>query len=38
MLRRTFLALAASAFAALPAQAQDPVKIGMITTLSGPAG
>lgn len=38
MLRRTFLALAASAFAALPAHAQDPVKIGMITTLSGPAG
>ncbi len=38
MLRRTFLALAASAFAALPAHAQDPVKIGMITTLSGSAG
>lgn len=38
MLRRTFLALAASAFAALPAHAQGPVKIGMITTLSGPAG
>lgn len=38
MLRRTFLALTASAFAALPAHAQDPVKIGMITTLSGPAG
>jgi branched-chain amino acid transport system substrate-binding protein len=38
MLRRTFLALAASAFAALPAHAQDPVKIGLITTLSGPGG
>ena len=38
MLRRTFLALAASAFATLPGHAQDPVKIGMITTLSGPAG
>lgn len=38
MLRRTFLALAATAFMALPVQAQEPVKIGMITTLSGPAG
>jgi branched-chain amino acid transport system substrate-binding protein len=38
MSRRTFLALAASAVAMLPAAAQEPVKIGMITTLSGPAG
>jgi len=38
MLRRTFLALAASAMAAFPALAQDPVKIGLITTLSGPGG
>ena len=38
MLRKTFLALAAAAMAALPATAQEPVKIGMITTLSGPAG
>jgi branched-chain amino acid transport system substrate-binding protein len=38
MLRRTLLALAATALMALPAQAQEPVKIGMITTLSGPAG
>jgi branched-chain amino acid transport system substrate-binding protein len=33
-----FLGLAASVLAALPAVAQQPVKIGMITTLSGPGG
>jgi len=38
MLRKTFLALAALAMAASPALARDAVKIGMITTLSGPAG
>ncbi|MFC2968905.1 ABC transporter substrate-binding protein [Acidimangrovimonas pyrenivorans] len=39
MKRRTFLAAAALAAAfAQPAAAQDAVKIGMITTLSGPAG
>ena len=31
-------ALALTAIAAAPALAQDPVKIGLITTLSGPAG
>lgn len=36
---KTFCAaLALSAFVVAPAAAQDPVKIGFITTLSGPAG
>ena len=38
MYRKTFLALAVSVAAALPAFAQEPVKIGLITTLSGPGG
>lgn len=38
MLGKIFLALTASIVAAWPALAQEPVKIGMITTLSGPAG
>ncbi|PWK76099.1 ABC transporter substrate-binding protein [Aminobacter sp. AP02] len=36
--RRMLLAASVSALAALPAFAAEPVKIGMITTLSGPAG
>ncbi len=36
--RKTLLAASVAALAALPAFAADPVKIGMITTLSGPAG
>lgn len=36
--RIALLAASAIAAAALPAAAADPVKIGMITTLSGPAG
>lgn len=38
MLRKTILGAAAAALLAGPALAQDPVKIGMVTTLSGPAG
>lgn len=38
MLRKSILGAAAAALMASPALAQDPVKIGMITTLSGPAG
>lgn len=37
-LRKTLLAASVAVFAAVPAFAADPVKIGMITTLSGPAG
>ncbi|GAA4130602.1 ABC transporter substrate-binding protein [Aminobacter aganoensis] len=37
-LRKAFLAASIAALAAFPAAAADPVKIGMITTLSGPAG
>ncbi|MDH4985336.1 ABC transporter substrate-binding protein [Aminobacter anthyllidis] len=37
-LRKAFLAASALTLATLPALAADPVKIGMITTLSGPAG
>lgn len=36
--RNVLLAASVAALAALPAFAADPVKIGMITTLSGPAG
>ena len=36
--RTTLLAASIAAFATFPAMAADPVKIGMITTLSGPAG
>lgn len=36
--RTTILAASIAAFATFPAMAADPVKIGMITTLSGPAG
>lgn len=36
--RRVLLAASVAALTALPAFAADPVKIGMITTLSGPAG
>lgn len=36
--RNALLAASVAALAALPAFAADPVKIGMITTLSGPAG
>jgi branched-chain amino acid transport system substrate-binding protein len=36
--RKTILAASIAALAAFPAFAADPVKIGMITTLSGPAG
>lgn len=36
--KRALLALSISALAVLPAAAADAVKIGMITTLSGPAG
>ncbi len=36
--RTTFLAGLLAASVVLPATAQEPVKIGMITTLSGPAG
>ncbi|MDH6229783.1 branched-chain amino acid transport system substrate-binding protein [Mesorhizobium soli] len=38
ILKKALLAISISAFAVLPALAQDPVKIGMITTLTGPAG
>lgn len=38
MLRKSLLALTLTTMTALPAFAQDPVKIGMITTLSGPGG
>jgi branched-chain amino acid transport system substrate-binding protein len=37
-LKSSLLALAAASLFATSALAQDPVKIGMITTLSGPAG
>ncbi|MBN7763159.1 ABC transporter substrate-binding protein [Nitratireductor aquimarinus] len=37
-LRKTILAGVLAAAAATPLAAQEPVKIGMITTLSGPAG
>ncbi|MBT1154080.1 ABC transporter substrate-binding protein [Aminobacter anthyllidis] len=37
-LRKAFLAASVAALATFPAFAADPVKIGMITTLSGPAG
>lgn len=37
-LKKSLLAMTVSAFAVLPANAADPIKIGMITTLSGPAG
>ncbi|WP_269932895.1 ABC transporter substrate-binding protein [Aminobacter sp. HY435] len=37
-LRKSILAASVAAFAVVPAFAADPVKIGMITTLSGPAG
>ncbi|MBE1203566.1 ABC transporter substrate-binding protein [Aminobacter carboxidus] len=36
--RKTLLVASVAALAAFPAIAADPVKIGMITTLSGPAG
>ena len=36
--RKTILAASIAALATFPAFAADPVKIGMITTLSGPAG
>ncbi|PSJ58575.1 ABC transporter substrate-binding protein [Pseudaminobacter soli (ex Li et al. 2025)] len=38
ILKKALLAISVSAFAVLPALAQDAVKIGMITTLTGPAG
>jgi branched-chain amino acid transport system substrate-binding protein len=38
ILKKALLAISISAFAVLPALAQDAVKIGMITTLTGPAG
>ena len=37
-MRKTILAASIAALATFPAFAADPVKIGMITTLSGPAG
>ncbi|MCA0274420.1 MAG: ABC transporter substrate-binding protein [Proteobacteria bacterium] len=37
-MRKIILAASIAALAAFPAFAADPVKIGMITTLSGPAG
>lgn len=37
-LRRTLLSIAMATFAATAAGAQEPVKIGFITTLSGPGG
>ena len=37
-MKNAFIACAITAFAASPAFASDPVKIGMITTMSGPAG
>lgn len=36
--KEALLAASIAAFAGLPAAAADPLKIGMITTLSGPAG
>jgi branched-chain amino acid transport system substrate-binding protein len=38
MLKKMLLALTVSAMGAMPAVARDPIKVGIITTLSGPAG